>query len=89
MGLIGDIPGFGWTSLLHGTPLVIFLVISILVILFLGIALRSFALAFKLGSIAKQIPKNGREAELLRLPVFKTTEPYKHLWSEYADTLHS
>lgn len=88
MGLIGEIPGFGWTSLLNGTPLIIFFAISILVILFLGIALRSFFLAWKLGYIAKQIPKHGREAELLRLPIFATKEPYKHLWSEYEDTLH-
>ena len=85
---VSVIPGFDWTSSLHGGPLVIFLVISILVILFLGIALRSFLLAGRLGHIAKQIPKHGREAELLRLPIFKTKEPYKHLWSEYEDTLH-
>lgn len=88
MDLIGDIPGLGWTAMLHGTPLVIFWVIATLLVLFVGVALRSFWLAFTLSKIANQIVQQGNKAELLDLPIFKSKEPYRHLWSEYQDTLH-
>lgn len=88
MGLIGDIPGLGWTAALHGLPLFIFFAISCLVILFFGVAFRSFYLASSLGKIVKQVRSQGYQAEMLQLAVFEEKEPYQHLWSEYKDTLH-
>lgn len=85
---LSNISFFEWTTALHGTPLFIFIAIFFLVILFFGVAIGSFFLAWRLGRIAKQIAKQGSKAELLHLSVFDSKEPYKHLWSEYKDTLH-
>ncbi|MEN9423142.1 MAG: hypothetical protein RL122_525, partial [Pseudomonadota bacterium] len=88
MGLIGEIPGFGWTAALQGTPLFIFFTIFALVILFLVVAGRSLMLAWELGKITKEVRTQGRQARLLKVFAFETKAPYKHLWSEYKDTLH-
>lgn len=88
MGLIGETPGFGWTAALQGTPLFIFFTIFALVTLFLVVAGRSLILAWELGKITQEVRTQGRQARLLKIFAFETKTPYKHLWSEYKDTLH-
>jgi hypothetical protein len=77
---------------LQGVPLGIFLLVAALTSLFLiGYLIKGTQVAYQLRSALKgvralqKIKKTPKPAELERL--FKT-EPLKHLWDEYADTLH-
>jgi hypothetical protein len=73
---------FGWVEVLTGTPLAIFILIALLVIVFLIVAGHSWYIAKELGKLAEQLRNHGDKAELLQ------KEPYKHLWSEYEKTVH-
>lgn len=77
---------------LQGVPLGIFLLVAALTLLFLmGYTIKGTQVAFQLLSALKGVralqraKKTPNPAELERL--FKA-EPLKHLWDEYADTLH-
>ncbi len=80
---------FGWVGGLQGIPVIIFWVISVLSGISAVVFFRGFYFAVELGKIAQTIEKRGKRTEPLDILKFKTSQPYKHLWSEYKDTLHS
>ena len=72
----------------HGVPFFILIVIFILVVFFLVIFLRTATLAIKLGSLARTLKKRDKSLKFPLLKQFSKNKLYKHLWSEYEETLH-
>ena len=92
-GLIGTLKEIHPSlSTLHGLPLVVFIIVVTLTLLFLiGYAVKGTQVWIQLSSVirglrklkkSKDTPKPADVARLFRW------EPLKHLWEQYADTLH-
>lgn len=84
---LSSLPLLEWIANLQSTPYLIFLLILLLSLVFLLVAIRSLLLALNLGRIGRLIHKEGRKGTLISESIFKSN-PYKHLWEEYKDTLH-
>lgn len=77
---------------LHGVPLYVFLLVAVLTLVFLaGYAIKGTRVWWQLRSTLKAIRKIRKAGTAPNPkdvgPVFRW-EPLKHLWEEYADTLH-
>ncbi|MFZ1341927.1 hypothetical protein [Thiothrix eikelboomii] len=84
---LSSLPLLEWVANLQSTPYFIFLLILLLSLVFLLVAIRSLLLALNLGRMGRLIHKEGRKGALINSSIFKSN-PYKHLWEEYKDTLH-
>lgn len=84
---LSSLPLLEWVANLQSTPYFIFLLILLLSLVFLLVAIRSLLLALNLGRMGRLIHKEGRKGTLISESIFKSN-PYKHLWEEYKDTLH-
>lgn len=72
----------------HGVPFVILVIILLLSVFFFVCFARTVVLAVGLGSTAKAFSTH-KESEKITAPkAFQSTKIYKHLWSEYKETLH-
>ena len=72
----------------HGVPFFILVVISLLTAVFIFSFLHTIFLAKNLGSLAKVLTKE-KKSEKIKVPEsFNSNKLYKHLWSEYEETLH-
>lgn len=72
----------------HGIPFFILIVISILTFAFIIILLRTGFLAWGLGALAKELGKQEKSVKFSPLKKISDNKLYKHLWSEYEETLH-
>lgn len=77
---------------LHGVPLFVFLLVVLLTGVFLiGYMYQGFQVWRQIQSVLRSIqalPKNGGASDPAEVGRAFQWEPLKHLWSEYADTLH-
>lgn len=85
--LLSSLPLLEWVANLQSTPYLIFIFILLLSLVFLLVTIRSFLLVLQLRRISRLIHKEGRKGVLIGKSIFKSN-PYKHLWEEYKDTLH-
>lgn len=84
---LSSLPLLEWVATLQSTPYLIFIFILLLSLVFLLVTIRSFLLVLQLGKISRLIHKESRKGILIGKSIFKSN-PYKHLWEEYRDTLH-
>lgn len=85
--LLSSLPLLEWVANLQSTPYLIFIFILLLSLVFLLVTIRSFLLVLQLRRISRLIHKEGKKGVLIGKSIFKSN-PYKHLWEEYKDTLH-
>lgn len=72
----------------HGIPFGILIIITILTSVFVIIFVRTAFLAKSLGSLANVLKKQEKSVKLPTLKQLANNDLYKHLWSEYEETLH-
>lgn len=72
----------------HGVPFFILIVISILTLVFIVVFLRTVILALGLGALANTLGKQKKSVKFSPLKQLSKNKLYKHLWSEYEETLH-
>ncbi|TXH74200.1 MAG: methyl-accepting chemotaxis protein [Thiothrix sp.] len=84
---LSSLPWLEWVANLQSAPYVIFLIIFGLSAIFIVVVVRSIWLILELWSLSNRIHKKGKKGVLLSDSIFKSN-PYKHLWEEYRDTLH-
>lgn len=77
---------------LTGIPLGVFLIVAVLTALFvLSYTLQGLRIGFQLWSINRKIARlraAGQAVDPAKITPIMRWEPLKHLWEEYADTLH-
>ncbi|MFM2318386.1 MAG: hypothetical protein RLZZ215_1007 [Pseudomonadota bacterium] len=84
---LSSLPLLEWVANLQSTSYLIFISILLFSLIFLMVAIRSFLLALQLGKMGRLIHKKGQKGVLISESIFKSN-PYKHVWEEYKDTLH-
>lgn len=84
---LSTLPWLEWVANLQSAPYWIFLIIFVLSAIFIVVVVRSIWVILELWSLSNRIHKKGKKGALLSDSIFKSN-PYKHLWEEYRDTLH-
>lgn len=84
---LSTLPWLEWVANLQSAPYVIFLIIFGLSAIFILVVIQSIRLILNLWRLSNRIHKEGKKGVLLSDSIFKSN-PYKHLWEEYRDTLH-
>ena len=81
---------FNWLGIqeVHGIPFLILIIILLLTVIFFVSFIRTLFLARGLSSLAKELSKEKKAGRIVAPKAFQNNNLYRHLWSEYEETLH-